>query len=112
MTRDTRTPDRAAATGAPFRPEAPAPPGPRVRLTPAAADHRISPLAGADGTPLALHSWRPVEPTEATTLLFYVHGIQSHAGWYDHTCTALSRAGYQVYFLDRRGEGGGVEGRR
>ena len=115
MTRDTRTPDRAAATGAPFRPEVPAPPGPRVRLTPAAADHRVAPLAGADGTPLALHSWRSAEPAEAaevTALLFYVHGIQSHAGWLFETGPELSRHGTVTYALDRRGSGrsGGLRG--
>jgi alpha-beta hydrolase superfamily lysophospholipase len=34
-----------------------------------------------------------------------VHGIQSHAGWYEHSCTRLSRAGFAVSFLDRRGSG-------
>jgi acylglycerol lipase len=34
-----------------------------------------------------------------------IHGIQSHAGWYEHSCTQLSRAGYLVSFLDRRGAG-------
>ncbi len=35
----------------------------------------------------------------------FVHGIQSHAGWYEYSCTRLAQAGYQVYFLDRRGSG-------
>ena len=34
-----------------------------------------------------------------------VHGIQSHAGWYEYSCTRLSQAGYLVSFLDRRGAG-------
>lgn len=34
-----------------------------------------------------------------------LHGIQSHGGWYTHSCTELSKAGYQVDFLDRRGSG-------
>ena len=34
-----------------------------------------------------------------------LHGIQSHGGWYEHSCTRLSRAGYRVAFLDRRGSG-------
>lgn len=34
-----------------------------------------------------------------------IHGIQSHGGWYDHSCTELYRAGYLVSFLDRRGSG-------
>lgn len=34
-----------------------------------------------------------------------IHGIQSHAGWYEHSCTRLAREGYEVSFLDRRGSG-------
>jgi alpha-beta hydrolase superfamily lysophospholipase len=38
-------------------------------------------------------------------LLVCVHGIQSHGGWYTHSCDRLSQAGFTVYFLDRRGAG-------
>jgi alpha-beta hydrolase superfamily lysophospholipase len=34
-----------------------------------------------------------------------VHGIQSHAGWYAHSCSRLAAAGFEVSFLDRRGSG-------
>jgi alpha-beta hydrolase superfamily lysophospholipase len=34
-----------------------------------------------------------------------VHGIQSHAGWYGHSCRRWAAAGYEVLFLDRRGSG-------
>lgn len=34
-----------------------------------------------------------------------VHGIQSHAGWYEYSCRRLSEAGFAVSFLDRRGSG-------
>ena len=34
-----------------------------------------------------------------------VHGIQSHGGWYQNSCEQLAQAGYEVYFLDRRGSG-------
>src|SRR5437588_4197213 len=34
-----------------------------------------------------------------------VHGIQSHAGWYGHSCRRWAAAGYDVFFLDRRGSG-------
>jgi alpha-beta hydrolase superfamily lysophospholipase len=34
-----------------------------------------------------------------------VHGIQSHAGWYAHSCSRLAQAGFAVSFLDRRGSG-------
>jgi alpha-beta hydrolase superfamily lysophospholipase len=34
-----------------------------------------------------------------------LHGIQSHGGWYVHSCGRLAEAGYTVSFLDRRGSG-------
>lgn len=35
----------------------------------------------------------------------FIHGIQSHAGWYEYSCTWLAQHGYDVFFLDRRGSG-------
>jgi len=35
----------------------------------------------------------------------FIHGIQSHGGWYQHSCTVLAQAGFNVSFLDRRGAG-------
>ncbi len=37
--------------------------------------------------------------------LVFIHGIQSHGGWYEGSCTELSQAGFNVSFLDRRGSG-------
>jgi alpha-beta hydrolase superfamily lysophospholipase len=37
--------------------------------------------------------------------IVFVHGIQSHAGWYEYSCRRLSEAGFAVFFLDRRGSG-------
>ncbi len=34
-----------------------------------------------------------------------IHGIQSHGGWYEHSCRQLAEAGFEVFFLDRRGSG-------
>ncbi|MCS6851335.1 MAG: lysophospholipase [Gemmataceae bacterium] len=34
-----------------------------------------------------------------------IHGIQSHGGWYTYSCQRLCQAGYEVFFLDRRGAG-------
>jgi alpha-beta hydrolase superfamily lysophospholipase len=34
-----------------------------------------------------------------------VHGIQSHGGWYQTSCERLAQAGFEIYFLDRRGSG-------
>lgn len=41
----------------------------------------------------------------------FVHGIQSHAGWYESSCTQLAQAGYDVCLLDRRGAGMNAEER-
>jgi alpha-beta hydrolase superfamily lysophospholipase len=40
-----------------------------------------------------------------------VHGIQSHGGWYEHSCRRLAGAGYEASFLDRRGSGLNAEAR-
>lgn len=37
--------------------------------------------------------------------IVYLHGIQSHAGWYEGSCRRFAAAGYRVSFLDRRGSG-------
>ena len=37
--------------------------------------------------------------------LVFVHGIRSHGGWYTRSCRRLAEAGFDVYFLDRRGSG-------
>jgi len=41
----------------------------------------------------------------------FVHGIQSHAGWYEHSCRRLAEAGFAVSFLDRRGSGQNTQAR-
>jgi alpha-beta hydrolase superfamily lysophospholipase len=35
----------------------------------------------------------------------FLHGIQSHGGWYEYSCDKLCNAGFAVWFLDRRGSG-------
>jgi alpha-beta hydrolase superfamily lysophospholipase len=44
-------------------------------------------------------------PGPARAHVACIHGIQSHAGWYEYSCTRLSQAGFAVDFLDRRGSG-------
>jgi len=34
-----------------------------------------------------------------------LHGIQSHGGWYEYSCRRMAEAGFNVFFLDRRGAG-------
>lgn len=54
------------------------------------------------GLTLALHAWLCPEPH---TVVFYIHGTQSHAGWMFETGPALAGLGCVVYALDRRGSG-------
>lgn len=37
--------------------------------------------------------------------MLYLHGIQSHGGWYVRSSIKLAEAGYEVIFPDRRGSG-------
>lgn len=53
-------------------------------------------------TKLALNSWHPSEPK---AVLFYIHGMQSNAGWLFETGKYLASKSIAVYVLDRRGSG-------
>ena len=66
-------------------------------------------IRAVDGTELALHCWAPAKPRAA---LFYIHGIQSHAGWLFETGPQLAARDVAVLALDRRGSGrsGGERG--
>lgn len=56
--------------------------------------------------------WRRYAAAEpAKGQLVFLHGIQSHAGWYEHSCAWLASQGWQVAFLDRRGSGANFEAR-
>ena len=57
----------------------------------------------SDGYEMCVHRYRTVVASRGRVV--YIHGIQSHAGWYEHSCRALAEAGFEVEFLDRRGSG-------
>jgi alpha-beta hydrolase superfamily lysophospholipase len=38
-------------------------------------------------------------------VVIVLHGIQSHSGWYEKSCSVLAANGYVVYAPDRRGSG-------
>src|SRR5205823_4625501 len=60
-------------------------------------------FAASDG-----YRWRYrryAEPALPRAHVVVIHVIQSHAGWYEYSCTKLSQAGFAVTFLDRRGSG-------
>ena len=37
--------------------------------------------------------------------IVFLHGIRSHGGWYTRSCTKFAAAGFEIYFLERRGCG-------
>lgn len=50
--------------------------------------------------------YRRYEPTGTPRAqVVCIHGIQSHGGWYAHSCDWLRQHGFLVCFLDRRGAG-------
>ncbi len=56
-----------------------------------------------DGLELFYRSFAP--EGDARGVLVYLHGIQSHGGWYVETAAELARRGYAMYLPDRRGSG-------
>lgn len=64
-----------------------------------------------DGTKLHGTLWHPSEQM-STAAIFYVHGLQSHAGWLDDTGEHLAGHGVELHVPCRRGSGasGGVRG--
>lgn len=75
----------------------------------AAAGYTIAEHAASDGYRWKYRRYAAHGPPRG--VLVFVHGIQSHAGWYEHSCTRFSQAGYEVCFLDRRGAGMNAEAR-
>ena len=48
--------------------------------------------------------WRPTA-AEPDQIIFYLHGIQSHGGWFQWSASVLAALGPPVLLLDRRGSG-------
>jgi len=72
--------------------------------------------AAADGTDLPMWVWRPGERVTDTSpapegsespppTVLYLHGIQSHSGWYEASSRHLAEHGIAVVQVDRRGSG-------
>jgi len=49
--------------------------------------------------------FEPYAPAGPPRPVFYLHGIQSHGGWFLKSCDSLRRAGFTVLLPDRRGSG-------
>jgi alpha-beta hydrolase superfamily lysophospholipase len=59
----------------------------------------------SDGYVWHYRRYVPPEGVAPRAHVAVLHGIQSHGGWYEYSCTRLSQAGFVVSFLDRRGSG-------
>lgn len=63
----------------------------------------IEECVASDGYRFRFRRWRPAGVFRGTIVA--LHGIQSHSGWYDYSSRRLCDAGWDVWFLDRRGSG-------
>jgi len=61
-------------------------------------------LALPDGLQVPILHHRPPNDTTGPAVL-YVHGIESHPGWFIASAQALARAGSEVFQVTRRGSG-------
>jgi alpha-beta hydrolase superfamily lysophospholipase len=66
-------------------------------------------FTAGDGYRWHYRRYPPAGPARGRVV--FVHGIQSHAGWYEHSCTWLGQQGFEVFFLDRRGSGSNRQNR-
>ena len=58
-----------------------------------------------DGKELAYVVYPPADGSPQQAAFLYLHGIESHAGWFRDAAERLQQAGHFVYCLDRRGSG-------
>ncbi len=65
---------------------------------------QIRSFVASDGYPLAVTVW-PASALPAKGQVVFIHGVQSHGGWYHRLGRTLARAGYIASFPDRRGSG-------
>jgi alpha-beta hydrolase superfamily lysophospholipase len=71
-------------------------------VTEAATAETVETFTAGDGYRWRYRHYPAAGPRARVVCL---HGIQSHSGWYQHSCRRLAQAGYDVSFLDRRGSG-------
>jgi acylglycerol lipase len=64
----------------------------------------VEEVVASDGIRLAVHRF-PAPAGSLRGTIVSLHGIQSHAGWYRRSSRLLAEAGWEVWFLDRRGSG-------
>jgi alpha-beta hydrolase superfamily lysophospholipase len=60
-------------------------------------------FTASDGYTWKCRRYDPAGPSRGEIVA--LHGIQSHGGWYENSCSWLAGRGWGVSFLDRRGSG-------
>lgn len=85
-----------------------APPGPGPspeQISERLGGLEVGTFTGSDGKELGyvVHRARRLNPRRAAFV--YLHGIESHSGWFDLAAEQLARRGYPVFSIDRRGSG-------
>ena len=80
-------------------------------IDPAGGDAERCFFTAGDGVRLHYFRWRSRQSPPSTVVVF-LHGIASHAGWFGETAADLNQHGVEVYGPDRRGSGrsGGPHG--
>lgn len=63
---------------------------------------KLQTLTMRDGVELHHRHWGAENPRG---VVVGIHGIRSHSGWYAASSAHMASAGYEVFFLDRRGSG-------
>jgi acylglycerol lipase len=69
------------------------------------ADPEIRTFLAPDGMELAYVAHSPAKDATKEAVFLYLHGIESHAGWFRDAAELLKNAGFPVYCFDRRGSG-------
>jgi alpha-beta hydrolase superfamily lysophospholipase len=69
------------------------------------AEPRVFTFPAADGRELGCVVHEPHPPPHPRAAFLYLHGIESHAGWFDPASSEFNTAGHPVYCFDRRGSG-------
>ena len=59
----------------------------------------------SDGYVIHGRLWPPPSDTRPAAAFVYVHGIQSHGGWFEWSASLLAQTGNPVLLPDRRGSG-------
>lgn len=72
---------------------------------PSSSNSEIRTFLAPDRKELAYVAYSPAEDATQEPVFLYLHGIESHAGWFRDAAELLKNAGYPVYCFDRRGSG-------